>query len=57
MPVHLHGVLFVSTEADNFICVMPSPIAGARAAVEMRRAIFEYNESLAGGPALTSRFC
>ena len=29
----------MSTEADNFICVMPSPIAGARAAAEMRRAI------------------
>ena len=29
---------------------MPSPVAGARAAVEMQRAMVEYNQSLADIP-------
>ena len=47
LPIlHRHGALFISTEADNFIVVMPSAVAGAKAANEMQSVIFAYNESL-----------
>ena len=47
LPIlHKHGALFISTEADNFIVIMPSAVAGAKAANEMQSVIFQYNESL-----------
>ena len=47
LPIlHKYGALFISTEADNFIVVMPSAVAGAKAANEMQNVIFEYNQTL-----------
>jgi class 3 adenylate cyclase len=47
LPIlHKYGALFISTEADNFIVVMPSAVAGAKAANEMQSVIFKYNSTL-----------
>lgn len=47
LPIlHRHGALFIGTEADNFIVVLPSAVAGAKAANEMQRVINHYNASL-----------
>lgn len=47
LPImHAHGALFVATEADNLIVILPTALAAAKAACEIRAALAAHGAAL-----------